>query len=32
MERIRGFVQELNQSNKTTVILTTHDMSDVERL
>jgi len=31
-ERIRGFVEELNQTNKTTVILTTHDMSDVERL
>ena len=30
--RIRGFVQELNHTNKTTVILTTHDMSDVERL
>src|SRR5258708_18165824 len=31
-ERIRGFVQELNHTNQTTVILTTHDMSDVERL
>jgi ABC-2 type transport system ATP-binding protein len=31
-ERIRGFVEELNQTNHTTVILTTHDMSDVERL
>jgi ABC-2 type transport system ATP-binding protein len=31
-ERIRGFVEQLNQTNRTTVILTTHDMSDVERL
>jgi ABC-2 type transport system ATP-binding protein len=31
-ERIRDFVEALNQTNKTTVILTTHDMSDVERL
>jgi ABC-2 type transport system ATP-binding protein len=31
-ERIRGFIQELNRTNRTTVILTTHDMSDVERL
>jgi ABC-2 type transport system ATP-binding protein len=31
-ERIRGFVQELNRTNRTTVVLTTHDMSDVERL
>jgi len=31
-ERIRRFIEELNHTNKTTVILTTHDMSDVERL
>src|SRR5262245_21206414 len=31
-ERIRGFVEQLNRTSRATVILTTHDMSDVERL
>jgi ABC-2 type transport system ATP-binding protein len=31
-ERIRGFIEAQNRTNRTTVILTTHDMSDVERL
>lgn len=31
-ERIRGFIAELNRERGTTVILTTHDMSDVEKL
>ena len=31
-ERIRGFVRERNRERGSTVVLTTHDMSDVERL
>jgi ABC-2 type transport system ATP-binding protein len=31
-ERIRKFIQHINQEHGTTVILTTHDLSDVERL
>jgi ABC-2 type transport system ATP-binding protein len=31
-ERVRGFVEETNRDRKTTVILTTHDLADVERL
>ena len=31
-ERIRGFIEELNKTKKVTVMLTTHDMSDIERL
>ena len=31
-ERIREFVAELNEQTGTTVLLTTHDMDDVERL
>ncbi|GAB3436963.1 ABC transporter ATP-binding protein [Flindersiella endophytica] len=31
-ERMRAFVAELNRDEKTTVILTTHDLDDVERL
>jgi ABC-2 type transport system ATP-binding protein len=31
-ERIRLFIEELNRTQATTVILTTHDMDDVERL
>jgi ABC-2 type transport system ATP-binding protein len=31
-ERIRVFIEELNRSEGTTVILTTHDLDDVERL
>lgn len=31
-ERIRLFIEELNRTQSTTVILTTHDMDDVERL
>ena len=31
-ERIRCFIEETNRSTQTTVMLTTHDLSDVERL
>jgi ABC-2 type transport system ATP-binding protein len=31
-ERIRRFIQHINQERGTTVILTTHDLSDVEKL
>jgi ABC-2 type transport system ATP-binding protein len=31
-ERIRGFIEELNRERNTTVLLTTHDLDDVERL
>ena len=31
-ERIRGFVEQLREAGDTTVILTTHDLDDVERL
>lgn len=31
-ERIRGFIKHINQTHGTTVILTTHDLSDVEQL
>ncbi len=31
-ERIRVFIEELNRAEGTTVILTTHDLDDVERL
>ena len=31
-ENIRDFIKEMNQERNTTVILTTHDMSDVEKL
>jgi len=31
-ERIRQFIQQINRERGTTVILTTHDLSDVERL
>jgi len=31
-ERIRVFIEQLNQVQGTTVILTTHDIADVERL
>ncbi|HUT18787.1 MAG TPA: ATP-binding cassette domain-containing protein [Anaerolineae bacterium] len=31
-ERIRQFIQQINAERGTTVILTTHDLSDVERL
>jgi viologen exporter family transport system ATP-binding protein len=31
-ERIRAFIQEINRDQGTTVILTTHDLADVERL
>lgn len=31
-ERIRQFIQHINQQNGVTVILTTHDLSDVEKL
>jgi ABC-2 type transport system ATP-binding protein len=31
-ERIRTFIQHVNQERNTTVILTTHDLSDVEKL
>jgi ABC-2 type transport system ATP-binding protein len=31
-ERIRGFLAEVNRERGTTVLLTTHDMDDIERL
>jgi ABC-2 type transport system ATP-binding protein len=31
-ERIRGFIEQVNRERRTTVILTTHDLGDVERL
>jgi ABC-2 type transport system ATP-binding protein len=31
-ERIRSFIEEINRDRGTTVILTTHDLADVERL
>jgi ABC-2 type transport system ATP-binding protein len=31
-ERIRGFIETINRERRTTVILTTHDLGDVERL
>jgi len=31
-ERIRGFIGEINRERRTTVILTTHDLDDVEKL
>lgn len=31
-ERIRGFIQHLNRERGTTVLLTTHDLADIERL
>ena len=31
-ERIRKFIQHINQAHNTTVLLTTHDMADVQRL
>jgi ABC-2 type transport system ATP-binding protein len=31
-ERMRGFIEQINAERKTTVLLTTHDLDDVERL
>ena len=31
-ERIRRFIEEINHEKRTTILLTTHDLSDVERL
>ena len=31
-ERIRGFIEQINRERNTTVLLTTHDLDDVERL
>lgn len=31
-ERIRTFIEQINEERKTTVLLTTHDLGDVERL
>ncbi|HEX3027788.1 MAG TPA: AAA family ATPase, partial [Clostridia bacterium] len=31
-EKIREFIKEINRTRQTTVILTTHDMSDIEQL
>ena len=31
-ERIRRFIQTVNRERETTIILTTHDLSDIERL
>jgi ABC-2 type transport system ATP-binding protein len=30
--RIRGFIREINQNSKVTVMLTTHDMTDIEKI
>ena len=29
---VRDFIKKINKENKVTVILTTHDMNDIERL
>jgi len=31
-EKFRVFIKELNQEHKTTILLTTHDMADIERI
>lgn len=31
-ERLRNFIREINREQKVTVLLTTHDMSDIEKL
>ncbi|GIE94345.1 ABC transporter ATP-binding protein [Paractinoplanes rishiriensis] len=31
-EAVRGFVEDANRSGRTTILLTTHDLADVERL
>lgn len=31
-ERMRGFIEQVNQESGTTIMLTTHDLADVERL
>lgn len=31
-ENVRSFIHEINQKKRTTVVLTTHDMSDIEKL
>ncbi|GFN30061.1 ABC transporter ATP-binding protein [Paenibacillus xylaniclasticus] len=31
-EKIRGFIQQINKEKNTTVILTTHDMMDIEKI
>ena len=31
-ERMRGFIEQVNRESGTTIILTTHDLADVERL
>jgi ABC-2 type transport system ATP-binding protein len=31
-ERMRGFIEQINRTRRTTVLLTTHDLDDVERL
>ncbi len=31
-ERMRGFIEQVNRESNTTIILTTHDLADVERL
>ena len=31
-ERLRGFIQEINRTRQTTILLTTHDMNEIEKL
>lgn len=31
-ERLRGFIQEINRARRVTVLLTTHDMNEIEKL
>jgi len=31
-ERLRGFLREINQARKVTILLTTHDMNEIEKL
>lgn len=31
-ERLRGFIQQINRTRQTTILLTTHDMNEIEKL